>query len=238
MSGDYGKRNILIVDDAETNCRILTRIFQEEYGIILAQDGEEALEILRESEEDIALILLDIVMPKMDGFEVLRQLGADESLSGIPVVVVSANGEEETYIKALDLGADDIVTKPFSARVILHRVKNIITKRENDLAKERSRLYEMRLAQQEAFIQLSERDGKTTLYNKGAFCRHTQEMLQQNADIAHVMLRFDIDRFKVFNDLYGNKAGDGFLLSLGKALAEKESDAVIMGHWDAAHAVI
>lgn len=132
---------ILIVDDTAANLQILTTIVTTEgYNILLAQSGEEALRIANEYHPDI--ILLDVMMSKMDGFDVCRQLKANPSTKPIPVIFVTARTDVEAVEKGFDVGGDDYVSKPFNDRVLLARLKNHVERyqRERELSVNRERL--------------------------------------------------------------------------------------------------
>ncbi len=132
---------ILIVDDTVANLQILTNIVTAEgYNILLAQSGEEALRVANEYHPDI--ILLDVMMSKMDGFDVCRQLKANPATKPIPVIFVTARTDVEAVEKGFDVGGDDYVSKPFNDRVLLARLKNHVERyqRERELAINRERL--------------------------------------------------------------------------------------------------
>ncbi len=117
---------ILVVDDEVSIIRFVSaRLRKEGYEIITASNGEEAL--LRAQEENPTLVLLDIMMPKMDGFEVCRRL---REWSEVPIIMLSAKGEESDKVKCLDLGADDYLTKPFGWRELLARVRAVLRRAE------------------------------------------------------------------------------------------------------------
>lgn len=116
---------ILIVDDTAANLQVLTSIVTTEgYNILLAQSGEEALRVANEYHPDI--ILLDVMMSKMDGFAVCRQLKANPSTAPIPVIFVTARTDVEAVEKGFDVGGDDYVSKPFNDRVLLARLKTML----------------------------------------------------------------------------------------------------------------
>lgn len=132
---------ILIVDDTAINLQILTTIVTTEgYNILLAQSGEEALRVANEYHPDI--ILLDVMMSKMDGFDVCRQLKANPSTQSIPVIFVTARTDVEAVEKGFDVGGDDYVSKPFNDRVLLARIKNHVERyqRQRELTVNRERL--------------------------------------------------------------------------------------------------
>ena len=123
------KRNLpqlLVVDDSEMNREILKEILGKEYQILEACDGEEALKMLEQYGTEISLVLLDIIMPKMDGFEVLAYMNRDKWIEDIPVIMISSE-ESESYIRrAYELGASDYISRPFDTKVVYQRVINMI----------------------------------------------------------------------------------------------------------------
>ena len=107
------KRTILVVDDVRTERRILEHMLSEKYDVVLADNGEEALEILNEKKRQISLVLLDLVMPRKDGHQVLIEMSKDKELSAIPVIALTA--EASTENATLDLGAADFIAKPYES---------------------------------------------------------------------------------------------------------------------------
>ena len=120
------KSQILIVDDAALNRDILAAILGTDYRILEASDGQQCLELMREHDGDIALVLLDINMPVLDGFEVLKTMNANHSIEDIPVIMISSEDSEASIRKAYELGASDYVNRPFDAKVVYRRVYNTI----------------------------------------------------------------------------------------------------------------
>ena len=123
------KRNLpqlLVVDDSEMNREILKEILGKEYRILEACDGNEALEMLEQYGTEISLVLLDIIMPKMDGFEVLAYMNRDKWIEDIPVIMISSEGSESYIRRAYELGASDYISRPFDAKVVYQRVINMI----------------------------------------------------------------------------------------------------------------
>ena len=128
-TGKMEKRNLpqlLVVDDSEMNREILKEILGKEYRILEACDGEEALKILEQYGLEISLVLLDIIMPKMDGFEVLAYMNRDKWIEDIPVIMISSEGSESYIRRAYELGASDYISRPFDAKVVYQRVINMI----------------------------------------------------------------------------------------------------------------
>ena len=123
------KRNLpqlLVVDDSEMNREILKEILGKEYRILEACDGEEALKMLEQYGTEISLVLLDIIMPKMDGFEVLAYMNRDKWIEDIPVIMISSEGSESYIRRAYELGASDYISRPFDTKVVYQRVINMI----------------------------------------------------------------------------------------------------------------
>lgn len=120
------KYRILIADDSELNRELLSEMLQEEYDIVEAKDGKEAVAILQEQSQEISLVLLDIVMPQMDGFEVLTYMNTYHWLDDIPVIIISSENSSSFMQKAYDFGATDYISRPFDAMVVHRRVVNTI----------------------------------------------------------------------------------------------------------------
>ena len=128
-TGKMEKSNLpqlLVVDDSEMNREILKEILGKEYRILEACDGEEALKMLEQYGTEISLVLLDIIMPKMDGFEVLAYMNRDKWIEDIPVIMISSEGSESYIRRAYELGASDYISRPFDTKVVYQRVINMI----------------------------------------------------------------------------------------------------------------
>jgi putative two-component system response regulator len=118
------KQNILIVDDSEMNREIISDMLREEYNIYEAKDGQECIRILSKEEKNIALVLLDIVMPNIDGFGVLDYMSRHQLQDDIPVIMISSDDSRETIRKAYDVGASDYISRPFDRKIVHQRVNN------------------------------------------------------------------------------------------------------------------
>ena len=119
------KQQILIADDSEINRALLMEILGDGYEYLEAENGVRAVELLREH-TDIALVLLDIMMPVMDGFGVLEYLVDNKYIDDIPVFIISADTSDKSLSRAYDLGAADVIAKPFNIRFVRRRINNII----------------------------------------------------------------------------------------------------------------
>ncbi len=121
---------ILVVEDNQINRTVLSGILFSEYRILEAENGQEALSLLKEHKDEISLILLDIIMPVMDGYTFLSIIKADPAYSAIPVIVTTQSDSESDEVTALSHGATDFVAKPYKPQIILHRVASLINLRE------------------------------------------------------------------------------------------------------------
>ncbi|MDD3336204.1 MAG: response regulator [Eubacteriales bacterium] len=119
------KRSILVVDDIEMTRAMLIKIFAEDYMVFSAENGEQAMEVLKKSSMD--MVLLDLSMPIMDGYEVIQAMKADQKLASVPIVVTTG-AIDKSERRAFDLGADDFITKPYDPYIVRKRVENLIQK--------------------------------------------------------------------------------------------------------------
>ena len=205
------KQTILIVDDTKENIDILLSLLSE-YDLLVALNGEKALQMLEKHPVD--LILLDIVMPVMDGFEVCQKLKADPSTEEVPVIFLTAKTDETSIEKAYDIGGGDYVTKPFKPKELLARVK-----RELQLQEVQN---ELKL--------LASTDPLTKLYNRRYFSEISTHVfnLSQRDNYPLGIIMLDIDRFKNINDTYGHKVGDVVIMQLADLLRshQRKSDII------------
>ena len=123
---DKNRQQILIIDDSEFNRMMLTEMLQEDFRILEAADGIEGLEIMKTCGQDIALVLLDIIMPEIDGFQVLEEMNKTHMIEDIPVVMITSDATDSNIRKAYDMGVSDYIARPFDSRVVYRRVANTI----------------------------------------------------------------------------------------------------------------
>jgi diguanylate cyclase (GGDEF)-like protein len=193
---------ILVVDDAMENIQILHAALQDEHEVLFAMDGPRALDIARSQRPD--LILLDAVMPGMDGYAVCKELFASLETSDIPVIFVTALKSPEDETRALDAGAADFISKPVNAAVVRARVRTQLTvKRQRD-----------------ALRALILTDALTGVANRRAFDERLDSEWRRcgRARLAVSLLMVDIDHFKLYNDHYGHQAGDATLVEVARAM--------------------
>lgn len=125
------RNKILIVDDEELNRELLQQIFEEDYEILMAKNGKEAITLINENVKELAIILLDLIMPVVSGYQVLQVLNTNRILNKIPVILITANTDIQVALDCYSLGAVDIINKPFTAQIIHKRIINTIEMYQN-----------------------------------------------------------------------------------------------------------
>ncbi len=210
------RKKILVVEDNEINRAMLSEILSPEYVVLTAENGLEALSVLKEYGEAISLILLDIVMPVMDGYTFLSHVKSDSEFSSIPVIVTTQNDDETDEVTALSKGAADFVAKPYKPQIILHRVAGIINLRETA-----------------AIMNQVQYDRLTGLYSKEFFYQRVKGILIQHPDKEYDIVCSDIENFKLINDVFGIAAGDRLLCGVADLYKEFVGDSGICGRFNA-----
>ena len=198
------KPKIMIVDDHPPNIYMLAESLMEEYEIVIATNGKEAIDLALAGDPP-ALILLDVLMPKMDGYQVCERLKAESWTKATPVIFVTAKNSVEDETRGLECGAVDYITKPFSMAIVRARVRtHIELKRHRDMLEN-----------------LSLMDGLTGISNRRQFEQHLKRTwrlaLREKQYLTAIM--GDIDFFKAYNDRNGHLAGDECLRKVAAALA-------------------
>ncbi|MCU0646021.1 MAG: response regulator, partial [bacterium] len=217
LNKNHGQSKVLVVDDIQLNRKLQkTYLEAEGYEVVLAPDGIEALKRIEEESPD--LVLLDIMMPKMNGFQVCRHIKSDDRTRFIPVIMVTALNELEDKIKGIDAGADDFISKPFHKLELLARVKSLLRiKHLHDELEIKIRELE---AVQGQLRQLAITDGLTELYNyrffKEQLYLEISRAKRHNINVSIAMI--DIDYFKNYNDTNGHPAGDVVLKDIAQLL--------------------
>ncbi len=202
MTPAYSRATILIVDDSPTNIEVLSKVLEADYEVLFAMDGAHAVALALAEMPD--LILLDVMMPHLDGYDVCRLLRDHPSTSTIPVVFVTGLDDEAAESRGLELGAVDYLTKPFNATIVRARVRNQIALKQT----------------RDELRRLSVTDGLTQVANRSHFdgvlemeCRR---LARSGGRLGLIMI--DIDYFKLFNDTYGHLAGDDCLRRVATVL--------------------
>lgn len=191
------KNTVLIVDDSGINRTLLKRILEGDYQVLQAENGRAALDLLERNSGQITGIVLDLIMPVMDGFAFLEQVQAVEEYRNIPILVATADEGGEAENRCLKLGAWDFVRKPYNPATVRLRLQNIIS---------RSRMYLL-----EQMRYMAEHDTLTGLYNREKFFQASRQMLDERPGETFAFIRFDIDRFRIINSFFGEEEGNRLL---------------------------
>jgi len=211
------RQKVLIIDDSPLTVRLLADILQNDYEIIKAYSGTEGIEAAWRHEPDI--IILDVVMRGLDGYEVCKILKSNDITKNIPIIFITSLGDSEDERKGLEAGAIDYITKPFSEPIVKIRVKNHLElKRHRDF-----------------LSQLSAIDGLTGIYNRRYFDNEAKKLWDRAVlnQEPFSLLMFDIDHFKKYNDTYGHVMGDECLkkvaINIGEILSAEHGVAARYG---------
>lgn len=199
------KKTILIVEDEFINREILKNILCHDYDLLTAEDGKTALEILKEKQEDISLVLLDLILPEMSGMEILGQMKSDTYLNNIPVIVLTSDKGQE--VECLDLGASDFISKPYpNTNIILARIHRVIE------------LYEDR-----KIIKYTERDPLTKLYTKQYFYEYANEMDAHHKDVEMDAIVVGIRSFHIVKERFGVNYSNALLVRFARRLQKMKA---------------
>ncbi len=196
------KRRVLIVEDEIVNQQILANMLGDGYDLIYASDGVQALEQIKLNRDDLALVLLDLMMPRMSGMEVLKVMKEEKELQEIPVIVLTADQSAE--VECLKIGAIDFIPKPYpSWEIVQARVNRCIE-----------------LSEKRNIIQSTERDSLTNLFNLYYFLRYVRLYDQHYSDTPMDAIVVDVNHFHMLNERYGKQYGDGVLARIGKRVRQ------------------
>ena len=197
-----GKRLILVADDELINRELLGLVLQNDYEVIYAEDGRETLEKMRQTREQLSLVLMDLKMPVMGGLEVLRRVRQEPELAVIPIIVLTSDQDAE--IESLSLGAIDFIPKPYpQAGVMLARILRTIELSEN-----------------RQIINSTERDPLTGLYNREYFYRYAEQFDHHHKETEMDAVVVDINHFHMINERFGTVYGDSVLRRIGEKMRE------------------
>ena len=215
------QKTVLVVDDSTTNRSILCDILHSDYSVIQAENGIQALTKLKKQDKKVDAIILDIIMPEMDGYEFMDKIKQDKTLSQIPVIILTEKSDRDTEKKVLESGAWDFVPKPYDADIIKLRLKNVIARSQVSLLKELNNVMNY--------------DPLTEIYSKNKFFSASKALLKANPDKQFAFLRLDIDRFKLINSFFGTAYGDRLLKHVAKRIRDfaKTTECCTFGRIDA-----
>lgn len=192
-------KRILAVDDVKDNLKMVENILKTQYLVSLAKSGTEALELLKRVRID--LVLLDIVMPDMDGYEVMKKIAQDPDIMGIPVIFLTGDADKDTEVKCLEMGAVDFIRKPITPEVLIGRIKKAMEFEDVKTNLERD----------------ASCDPMTNLWNR----RYIRDYIEAAGAVGSrgAFLMLDIDDFKSINDSYGHDTGDKALICFAETLS-------------------
>lgn len=198
------QKKILVVEDNKVNRTLMCRMLEKEYEIIQAENGLEAYQIIQKNYQELSAVILDLVMPVMDGKELLIQMREEGLYANLPILIATGEHNEKSETECLALGAWDFILKPYSAAIIKMRLQNIIARSQNEL-----------MAQVQ---ELAQKDVLTGLYNRQFFMKQTSILLKSNPKEQFVLVHMDIDHFRLYNASFGSKAGNELLKRIAKQL--------------------
>ncbi|MDD2647677.1 MAG: diguanylate cyclase [Eubacteriales bacterium] len=201
---------MLIVDDSAMNREVLSLQFRDSFDIIEAADGTDAIRIIKDCGGNIDIVLLDLIMPEMNGIEVLKRRAEMDCFRDIPVVVITGSNAVEDQLQAFKLGASDYICKPFIPEMIKPRISNVL----NSTMRQRN----MSVSADELRIK-AETDDMTGLYNKATTEQLMAGILAREEAKNHALLVIDIDNFKAVNDIYGHLLGDTTIRIIANAIS-------------------
>lgn len=215
------KKKVIIIDDQYVNRALLQKILQDTYDVLLAENGQIGLDILKKYNREIVCIVLDLVMPVMDGIDFMKLVSQIPEYSNIPILVATAAEDSQKEEECLKLGAWDFIHKPYQANILKIRMQNTIGRSQ------------MKLMQQ--VKHMAEFDPLTNLFNRTKFFNETQNMLAVAGDTNYYMVRFDIDRFHLINAFFGEQQGNKILQYIASILRETMDGKPNMtyGHFEA-----
>ncbi len=210
------RRRILLVEDELINRELLKLFLEESYDLVLAETGTEALRIIHSQHSMLSLILLDLNLPDISGFDILREIRADARLARLPVIVMTSDSDAE--VECLTLGAIDFIPKPYpQQKVVLARVLRTI-----ELTEDRDTLH------------WTERDALTGLYNKEFFNRYATQLDIHHRDYPTDAIVLNVNHFHMINDRYGRPYGDEVLRRIAEKILEiVEQEGGIAGRSEA-----
>ena len=195
------KRLILLADDSQAGNQELAGMFQDTYTIVNASDEKELLDLMYEHKKNVMLVILAMNHPKIDCFYILEQAKKNYDISKIPIITILADDDSEKEVKAISLGAVDIIVKPYNIQLVEQRIRNLLSMVENS-----------------NYRAIAERDSLTHIYNKETFYEKATELIKRKNKTEYGIFCLDIDKFKLINELYGKEEGNKLLISIANRI--------------------
>lgn len=229
-------KKILVVDDMPVNLLILKKILSEKYEIHTAENGYSALDLLEKEHPD--LILLDIMMPELDGFSTCKKIKNNKKFNDIPILFLTAKTDEESIVEAFEIGGSDYLKKPFNTKELFARIKNHLdlSEAKKKLAEQANNLKDLNFAlykKNKEMEDLAKIDYLTKLPNRRYMYDKLKEEIsryERHQDIFSIIM-CDIDNFKPVNDSYGHECGDFILIELAKLFENNKRKYDSIARW-------
>ena len=226
---DAQKRRLLVVDDIEINRMLLSNLFEDDFDILEAEDGVVAWDLIQQYQDELAIVLLDLVMPKADGFEVLEWMNESRLIQTIPVILITGEADDAKALNGYRLGVSDLITKPFNADIVYRRVKNV------ELLYAHNRTLEQKLREQAEELQQSHQfliDAMSTTvefrsYESGTHIKRVRDLTQillEEAVHYYPLSRTEIDLIasvSVMHDIGKIAIPDSILTKPGRLTSEE-----------------
>ena len=196
----HKRHKVLVVDDEAINRMMLEKILGTKFEVVLAENGRQALNIILENKETLSIVLLDLLMPEMDGYELLEIIQNDDNMRHIPVIVLTS--EKSAEVRSLNMGAADFIPKPYDVpEVIIARIARTIQLYVNT-----------------NIISHTQNDHLTDLFNREYFMEYAEVYDRYYPDEDMDAIVLDINRFHVINELHGRAFGDDILMKMGSMI--------------------
>lgn len=206
------KDTLLIIDDNDIDRNILTSLLKEKYNILEAQDGKSGLEKLFANFSKISVVLLDLYMPTMTGYDVLNEMETNGNLSSIPVMMLTSSSSDEDQIKAFRKGAADFVSKPYNPLIIINRLEAII-----------------RLRKSSDMLSLTAIDKHTGIYSVEFFFAYAEQIIRSNPDTSFDLIATNVDSFTSISSRHGHKLANSLLRTIAMLLQDELKGKEIIG---------
>ena len=214
MSGLTSKRGALIIEDNELNREMLAGILEDDYRVFQAVDGQDGLEKLRQHFRELSVILLDVQMPRMNGYEFLEQYRLDPLLASVPVIVTTGSNISEDEERCLALGASDFVTKPYNPVIILRRIEAVI-----------------RLCESAATLQAVEFEPVTGFYTANAFRHHARNIVSAEPEGHFDLILMRLENLAYLRERYGTTAVNSLLTHFGTFIRANSDHTQIVSRY-------